>query len=315
MFRTILCPIDFSEHSRQALRYAALLASRSRGRLIVLYAEDPLLVSAAANANYDAKELIASFRNDLARVVRRTIAPYAINGNLVTLQVAVGRPHSEIRSTAKKYGCDLIVMGSHGLTGPSRLMFGSTTHRVLRHADVPVLAVPPVKHRAVPPPRNWPGSWVMAPVDIGAKDQQDALNAALVADAFGSRLLLLHVVEAHDSSLWDRLDLPRANRDTVLKARAQARLDTLRTKTEAAVPTACRVVAGKPAAQIALAATDRQIGLVIMTRRKGQGFFGPRQGAISYEVICSARTPVLAMPGNNKWTRRAVSRKSKQPAA
>lgn len=315
MFRTIVCPIDFSEHSRHALRYAALLASRSRGRLIVLYVEDPLLVNAAASANYDAKAVIASVEKHLAQLVRRTTAPYDINTNLLSVQVAVGRPHTEIRSIAKKFGCDLIVMGSHGLRGASRLMFGSTTHRVLRRADVPVLAIPPVKGRTPPPAKTWPGSWVLAPVDIGAKDKQDSMNAALVADALGARLLLLHVVEPADATLRERLDLPRANRDAVLKARAQARLDMLRARTEAAVPTACRVVAGRPAAQIAAAAADREIGLVIMTRRRGQGLFGPRQGAISYEVICSARTPVLALPSDSKWIRRAASRRSKQPAA
>lgn len=315
MFRTILCPIDFSAHSRQALRYAALLASRSRGRLIVLYVEDPLLMNAAATANYDAKALIASTRDELTRVVRRTIAPYDVNTNLLTLQVAVGKPHVAIRSTARSLGCDLVVMGSHGTTGPGRLMFGSTTHRVLRHVEVPVLAIPPVKRGAPAPPKTWPGRWVLAPVDLGAKDKQDARNAALVTDRLGSQLLLLHVVEPSDTTLWQRLDLPRSNRDRIMKARAQARLDALRARTEAAVATACRVVAGKPAAQIAMAAADRQIGLVIMTRRRGQGLFGPRQGSISYQVLCKTNTPVLALPSGNKWIRRTASLKSKHPAA
>jgi nucleotide-binding universal stress UspA family protein len=317
MFRTILCPIDFSAHSRQALRYAALLASRSRGRLIVLYVEDPLLMNAAAAANYQAKELIASMRKDLARVVRRTIAPYGINTDLLTLEVGVGKPHAKIRSTAEKFGSDLVVMGSHGLTGPGRLMFGSTTHRVLRSVEVPVLAIPPVKSGTAVPSRSWPGRWVMAPVDLGAKDKRDALNAALVTDALGSQLLLLHVVETGDQSVWQRLDLPRSNRERLMKTRAEARLGALRDRTEAAVVTATRVVAGRPAAQIAAAAADRQVGLVIMTRRRGRGLFGPRQGSISYQVLCNAKTPVLALPSNNKWIKRTASRslKAKRSAA
>ena len=307
MFRTILCPIDYSAHSRQALRYAALLASRSRGRLVVLYVEDPLLMNAAAAANYDAKALIASMKAELTRVVRRTIAPYGINANLLTLQVAVGKPHVAIRATARSLGCDLIVMGSHGTTGPGRLMFGSVTHRVLRRVEVPVLAIPPVTRGTPAPSRTWPGRWVLAPVDLSAKDKQDAWHAALVADELGSQLLLLHVVEPADASFWQRLDLPRANRDRLMRARAQARLDALRARTEAAVVTACRVVAGKPAAQIAAAASDRQIELVIMTRRRGQGLFGPRQGSISYQVLCHARTPVLALPSDHKWIRRRLA--------
>jgi nucleotide-binding universal stress UspA family protein len=317
MFRTILCPIDFSAHSRQALRYAALLAARSHGRLIVLYVEDPILMNAAAAANYQAKELIASARKELARVVRRTIAPYGIPSDLLTQEVVVGKPHDKIRSTAEKFGCDLVVMGSHGLTGPGRLMFGSTTHRVLRRVEVPVLAIPPVKAGTPAPVRTWPGRWVMAPVDLGAKDKRDALNAALITDALGSELLLLHVVETDPSSLWRRLDLPRGNREPLMKTRAEARLGALRLRTEAAVVTTTRVVAGRAAAQIAAAAADRQIGLVIMTRRRGQGLFGPRQGSISYQVLCNAKTPVLALPSNHQWIRRAASRtrKAKRPVA
>ena len=52
LFETILCPVDFSDHSRQALAYAALLASRSKGQLIVIFVEDPMLVAAAGVA-YD----------------------------------------------------------------------------------------------------------------------------------------------------------------------------------------------------------------------------------------------------------------------
>jgi nucleotide-binding universal stress UspA family protein len=317
MFRTILCPIDFSTHSRQALRYAALLAARSHGRLIVLYVEDPILMNAAAAANYQAKELIASARKELARVVRRTIAPYGITSDLLAQEIAVGKPHDKIRSTAEKFGCDLVVMGSHGLTGPGRLMFGSTTHRVLRRVEVPVLAIPPVKAGASAPARTWPGRWVMAPVDLGAKDKRNALNAALITDAFGSQLLLLHVVETDRSSLWRRLDLARGNREQLAKTRAEARLGALRLRTEAAVVTTTRVVAGRAAAQIAAAAAERQIGLVIMTRRRGQGLFGPRQGSIAYQVLCNAKTPVLALPSNDQWIRRAASRmhKAKRPAA
>ena len=49
-FRSILCPVDFSDHSRLALRYAAAIARRSHGRLSILYVNDPLLIAAAGIA-------------------------------------------------------------------------------------------------------------------------------------------------------------------------------------------------------------------------------------------------------------------------
>ena len=134
LFQTILCPIDFSDHSRQALAYAALLASRSNGRLVVIFVEDPLLAAAAAVA-YDEKTLIDKGRKELRRFVERTIAPYDLPMSSVTLDVAVGRPHEEIEWTAERLGCDVIVMGAHGRTGANKLMLGSTTHRILRRSS------------------------------------------------------------------------------------------------------------------------------------------------------------------------------------
>ena len=58
----------------------------------------------------------------------------------------VGKAADEILKQAAECGADLIVMGTHGHTGPERFLLGSVTERVLRHSKIPVLAVPPA-HR------------------------------------------------------------------------------------------------------------------------------------------------------------------------
>ena len=62
------CPVVFSGHSRQALRYAAMLVSRNRGRLIAIFVEDPMLVEAVA---YDEETLIKKGRAALREFVER----------------------------------------------------------------------------------------------------------------------------------------------------------------------------------------------------------------------------------------------------
>src|SRR5690606_5316284 len=49
------------------------------------------------------------------------------------------RPHRAIMAVARREGCDLIVMGSHGWRGLDRLLMGSQTQRVILEAEVPVL--------------------------------------------------------------------------------------------------------------------------------------------------------------------------------
>jgi nucleotide-binding universal stress UspA family protein len=304
LFRTILSPIDFSEHSRQALAYAAALASRSKAQLVVIFVQDPLLATAAAVA-FDDTRITDKTRKQLRRFVERTIRPYGISIDSVTLDVAAGRPHELIQWTADKLKCDLIVMGSHGLTGATKLMLGSTTHRLLRQSPLPVLATPPVKGRVRRPPRTWPGAVVIAPVDLDARARPDALAAAVVAGQLGTRLELVHIIEPIPGVPW--LELDEARRNQQQRRLAVSRLELLQNELGWAV-TGVRIRSGRPAEEIAAIAADRSVGLVMMTRRRGRGLFGPRQGAISYQVLVRSGKPVLALPSVRSWTREIVRR-------
>ena len=306
LFQTVLCPVDFSDHSRQALAYAAHLVARGNGRLVVIFVEDPMLIAAAAVA-YDEKLLVDKARKELRRLVERTIAPSGLPLDSVVLDVAVGRPHQEISWTAERLGCDLIVMGAHGRTGGSRMMLGSTTHRILRHSSLPVLATPPVTGRPRAVPKSWPGALIIARLDIGARDRADALAASVAARELGTELELVHVVEPIPNPYWLEVDADRRNLQR--QRRAIARLTQLQDELKG-VATAVRVEAGKPAEEIARIAAEKRVGLVVMTRRRGQGLFGPRQGSISYEVLCKANTPVLALPSDKAWMRRVIRRRS-----
>jgi nucleotide-binding universal stress UspA family protein len=303
LFRTILCPVDFSEYSRHALRYAALLAARHRGQLVALFVEDPVL-AAAAGVGYDEKTLLDKGRAELRRLVDRTASTYRLPTKSATVEIAVGKPHDEIARTADRLGCDLIVMGSHGWTGANRMMLGSTTHRVLRESPLPVLATPPLKAGSSGPSRTWPGKEAIAPVDLEPQDRADALAAAVAAAELGVRLQLVHIVEPIADMPW--LDLDAARRNQQRHRTALAELTKLKDELAWAV-TECRVASGKPADQISKLASAAAVGLVIMTRRSGQGLFGPRQGSISYQVLTRANTAVLALPSDMKWQRRAAS--------
>ena len=145
-FRSILAPVDFSKHAAAALRYAAGIANRSGGRLTVLFVNDPLL-STAAVASFGADAAKRS-EDELRRFVRRALKSNASGIRAARIIVSTGKPAREIVNVARRRGCDLIVMGTHGLGGAARLFFGSTTQGVLQLTAVPVLAIPPAARRA-----------------------------------------------------------------------------------------------------------------------------------------------------------------------
>jgi nucleotide-binding universal stress UspA family protein len=141
-FKSILCPVDFSDHSRVALRRAAALAMQSGARLAVLFVNDPLLAAASAGAYGRRTPAADTSLPELRQFVARALSPASRQASSVTCGVVLGPPAREITRWADQHRIDLIVMGTHGIGGARRVLFGSTTKGVLQHSQVPVLVVP-----------------------------------------------------------------------------------------------------------------------------------------------------------------------------
>jgi universal stress protein A len=147
----ILCPVDFSETSEKALRYAERLAESTGAELVLLHAFD---VPASFNAAGQSEPADAAEKKQLEELHVRT--PY-IEVNRV---LHAGPPGEVICWVAQERNCDLIVLGTHGRGGLKHLLFGSVAEYVLRNARCPVLTVrdrpenePPLKEPMVLPPK------------------------------------------------------------------------------------------------------------------------------------------------------------------
>lgn len=141
MFKHILCPIDGSETSLQALDVAAKLAAEQNAQLTVCTVVDP--AKAAAMAFGDAPMTAACF-DALDEEAHCTVADAAtrvkesVAADVATLE---GQAVLCITDYAAANACDLIVMGSHGRGGIQRALIGSVADGVLRHAHVPVMVI------------------------------------------------------------------------------------------------------------------------------------------------------------------------------
>jgi len=148
--KTILVPVDFSEHSRLAFRIAASLARASGGRLLVLHVAPhtgPLVAYGNVVAQLQTGDYEAKLRHAVVqfRVADETVA--------VEHHIREGEAAAEILRLAHEARCELIVMGSHGRTGLSRLMMGSVAEQVMRKAHCPVLTAKAPSVAAMPVPR------------------------------------------------------------------------------------------------------------------------------------------------------------------
>lgn len=140
----ILVPSDFSEPALHALRYAGKLAQERDARIIVLYADPfvPPVDFSATVGGWDEEsfEYTKVCAEEQLRVDAKANLDPAVSYDVV---VRVALPLAGILDQARESSAGLIVMGTHGRSGFRRLIIGSVTEAVMRHAEVPVIAVPP----------------------------------------------------------------------------------------------------------------------------------------------------------------------------
>ena len=207
--------------------------------------------------------------------------------------LAKGDPAEEIENVVRRTPVDLIVMGTQGLSGASRIFFGSTTERVLRRATVPVLAVPRgARPSALPASRSK--TRIIAALELGRHMKADAHTAASIARWWQSDLILVHVVKPVQAPRWLRTHL--RDRDRVMLDGARTRLEAIVRGLDSDLGIHCEVRLGDPAEQVSALAADARASLVLVILRARPGFFSTPQGATTYRVLCGTGTAVLAIP-------------------
>ena len=289
----VLCPIDFSESSRGALRYAGTVAAHFRARLIMLTVNDPLLAEAADLALGPAR-LEADTVAEMKKFYRQAFGSKANASAAVEFEVASGKPAPEILRESREHGCALIVMASHGSTDCRKLFFGSTTERVLRETGIPTLVTPggdagPVDIDDVKKLVRR----VLVPVDLTDATPQQVVVARGLADAFSLPLLLLHVIEPVRSVVSAHLALPTV--ETERRYRVEAELDRVATVMSAGTKPEALIAYGEPSEEIAKVASDRDAGLIVMGLHSSS-LVAPRMGSVTYRVLCLAHRLILALP-------------------
>jgi universal stress protein A len=140
-WKRICCAVDFEVQSRVAMAQAADLATRLDAELTLVHvavsppdAASDVLVSSRGLARVEAEEheaTLARWRADAERLAGRPVSAHVLQGE----------PVAEIVRHAREGRCDLLVLGTHGRAGMSRLVLGSVAERVARRSPCPVLVV------------------------------------------------------------------------------------------------------------------------------------------------------------------------------
>ncbi len=140
--KKVLVPIDFSDYSKSALKYAVSFVKQFNAELILIYVVEPVIyppdfsMGQIAIPSVDL-EMDKRAVEELSKLARKEI-PADLK---VKTLVKTGKPFIEIIETAAEENTDLIIIATHGHTGVEHILFGSTAEKVVRKAPCPVLTL------------------------------------------------------------------------------------------------------------------------------------------------------------------------------
>ena len=140
-FARLLCPVDFSDSSIAALRFAFSLAQESNARLTLLHVFEWPSDEASARRVLETSEFHRQWEAETRHQLQALISDDVRNWCTPEPKLAFGKAYQQILSVAAAEHVDLIVMGVQGRNALDLMLFGSTANQVVRQASCPVLTL------------------------------------------------------------------------------------------------------------------------------------------------------------------------------
>lgn len=145
--KKILFPTDFSVASDYALSYAISLAKRFKAGMFFIHVVDTSYdISGFYIPHISVEKLIQEMEDSAEARLKKISIKIPRKVKIYEAVVKSGSPYKEIIKFSKNKGIDMIIMGTHGKSGTDHFFFGSTTERVIKQADCPVLTIRPPKN-------------------------------------------------------------------------------------------------------------------------------------------------------------------------
>jgi len=157
-FKKVLCPVDLSNFSLEALKLAVGMAEASDAMLDILHVihnpfdeiylteitqTDPALIDAYAIEPHRRAKILEATEEHSEVLLKQFCHDLVQHHGKVRYHIRRGDPFEEILEITEDLLTDLLVLATHGRTGLKRLVIGSVTEKVVRHAPCPVLTVKP----------------------------------------------------------------------------------------------------------------------------------------------------------------------------
>lgn len=285
----VLVPTDFSESADNALSYALGIAKRFSAKLHVLHV--PVVPTyLLMDASYTpGPEAVIQIFEDAQRAIDALEPKLQDNGVQCQTALREGVVHTAVKEYAEEHRVDLLVMGTHGRTGVSKLMYGSVTERVLKTVHTPTVVVPP---EGGEPPDS-----IVVAYDFSRPAKRAAEAARAVQEVFDGRV---HFVHAYLDVWGEYTDRGALVGEAAEQRRAALTLglkEMLEADATDLFPgdsqTETRLVTGDPVGAILDVAEDVGADLICAGTTGKSGIARLLMGSFARRVVHEGTTPVL----------------------
>lgn len=289
----ILVPLDGSELAEGALPYAVALAKALGERVTLLTVWEGTESELGANFPSMAMEIEAKAREYFGSYLGG-IEARLVDSVPAQALVREGDATEEIKRTADEIGARALVVATHGRSGIGRWFYGSTASHLLRHADVPVLAVGP--HALEHPKADASFTHIMTPLDGTPLSEAALPDATALASKLGARLSLVRVVrwavQSYPYTLPDAY-IPQVDDELEAGAKAYLRQKEAAVKS---VDVSAFVVRGAIADGLLDFIDKEAVDLVVMTTHARGGLARAALGSVADRVLQGPAPVLLIRP-------------------
>jgi nucleotide-binding universal stress UspA family protein len=283
----VLVPVDFSERSKGAVRYASALQGFFGGHVTLLHVLPP------PQYDFGALEVAGTILEEQLRVreeqVHKDLAGFLVeelDPGLTDRIVVDGDPATVIVAQAHEMNAGLIVMPTHGYGPFRRFILGSVTAKVLHDADCPVCTGVHMEAHSIAEV-HW--RRVTAAIDLGAQSERTLMWAARFAKDAGAQLSVVHAIPQFEGQTGEYFDpdwrrhIEQAVREEVGKLLERLQLE---------VP--LHVESGEAARTVCDVSASLESDLLVIGRGSAAGVFG-RLRANAYSIIRQSQCPVVSV--------------------
>lgn len=287
--KNILYLTDFSEPSETAIPFAIAIAREYESKVYAMHVLTPIPLAYAAPES--AASVIEGLEEGAQEGMQRVDAQLAGVPH-ETMLVRAESVWSPVEQVLGESEIDLVILGTHGRTGASKLLLGSVAEEIFRRASVPVLTIGPSVRKGI----HSGGQFrrVLFATDFTKEAQAAAPYAISMAEENQARLLLLHVMRDPDFTTRKR-----TAEDSVANAMHQL-YELVPAEAELWCRPEATVRFGKPADRILEAATELEADLIVLGVRDAAGHLGAAthlERTTAHKVVAHAPCPVLTVRG------------------